>query len=176
MPTMRIVTLCAALLACAHTQEQPVAAAPKPEPVAQPAPPPAAVAPAPVEVKPIEPAIVSEVPAGSVYFAFDKSYLDEQARATLQKLAASASVSGAKVRIEGNCDERGSNEYNIGLGQRRADAAKTYLANLGVAPDAITAISYGEERPKMPGHDEASWRENRRADVFVSVPPRVSQR
>ena len=116
------------------------------------------------------------MPAGSVYFAFDKSYLNEESRATLEKLAGAAALSGTKLRIEGNCDERGSNEYNIGLGQRRADAAKNYLVNLGVAAGSITTISYGEERPKLLGHDEESWRENRRADVFISAPPRVSQR
>ena len=177
MPRIGALAICAALFACAHTHEPPPVAAPKPEPVAQPSPPPAAVpAPAPAPVKPVEPAVVAEVPAASIYFDFDKYFLKEGSRAALEKVAGVASVAGTKVRIEGNCDERGSNEYNIGLGQRRADAAKNYLVRLGVPADSITTISFGEEKPKMTGHDEESWRENRRDDVFVIAPPRVSQR
>lgn len=176
--TLRILALCAALVACAHTQEPAPVVAPRPEPVAQPAPPPA-VAPAPTpvpEVKPVQPAIVAEVPAASIYFAFDKSFLTEESRAALEKLVGIASASGTKVRIEGNCDERGSVEYNIGLGQRRADSAKSYLVRLGVPAGNIATISFGEERPKLLGHDEASWRENRRDDVFILPAPKVSLR
>ena len=70
-----------------------------------------------------------------------------------------------KVRIEGNCDERGSGQYNLALGQRRADAAKKYLATLGVQSPQITAISFGAEKPKATGHDEDAWKQNRRDDV-----------
>jgi len=70
-----------------------------------------------------------------------------------------------KVRIEGNCDERGSEQYNLALGQRRADAAKKYLAGLGVQSPQITAISFGAEKPKAQGHDEEAWKQNRRDDV-----------
>ncbi|MGZ6124921.1 MAG: OmpA family protein [Myxococcales bacterium] len=171
----------AALLACAHAQPTAEATPPKPEPIAQPTPPPAtepvpAPPPAMPEVKPAEPAPVVEVPAARLYFAFDQSFLNEDARAALARLVDSASVPGARVRIEGNCDERGSVEYNIGLGQRRADAAKSYLVRLGVPEAGISTISYGEERPSLLGHDEESWRENRRDDVFVLPPAKVSVR
>src|SRR2546422_301333 len=81
------------------------------------------------------------------------------------------------IRIEGNCDERGSREYNLALGQRRADAAKKYLTDLGLAADRITTISYGKERPRAPGHDEEAWKENRRDDLVPSSQTRnaVSQ-
>ena len=69
-----------------------------------------------------------------------------------------------KVRIEGNCDERGSEQYNLALGQRRAEAARKYLDNLGVKHEQITAISFGAERPKAQGHDEEAWKQNRRDD------------
>ena len=70
-----------------------------------------------------------------------------------------------KVRIEGNADERGSGQYNLALGQRRADSAKKYLDNLGVKTEQITAISFGSEKPKATGHDEEAWKQNRRDDV-----------
>jgi peptidoglycan-associated lipoprotein len=149
----------------------PQAAAPQPAPaeIAQPPAPVAPVEPVAQAVKPAEP----EGPVASIYFAFDKYDLTEVSRARLAHTLDAANVAGAKVRIEGNCDERGSNEYNLALGQRRADAARNYLVRMGVPADRIQAISYGEERPKMLGHDEESWRENRRADVFVTAPPVV---
>ncbi len=161
-----------ALLACAHAKPAEEAAVQKqPEPVAQPTPPPPVVA--PVE-KPAPPPKVTEEVAkpyvpqveAALYFAFDKSDLTSQSRNDLQAVADKAK-SGALIRIEGNCDERGTSEYNIGLGQRRADAAKKYLVNLGLDASKITTISYGKERPKMLGHDPESWRENRRDDIFI---------
>ncbi|HEY6908038.1 MAG TPA: OmpA family protein [Myxococcales bacterium] len=134
------------------------------------------------EVKPAVPAppeipkVVEIKPTASIYFAFDQSLLTEESRNVLSGLVAASTAPGATIRIEGNCDERGSVEYNIGLGQRRADAAKSYLVRLGVPAASITAISFGEERPKMPGHDEESWRENRRDDVFVKAAPALSAR
>jgi peptidoglycan-associated lipoprotein len=75
------------------------------------------------------------------------------------------------LRIEGNCDERGSEEYNIALGQRRADAAKKYLLRMGERGTQISTISYGEDRPRAKGHDEDAWRQNRRDDF---IPDRTS--
>ena len=102
----------------------------------------------------------------SVFFEFDSAQLSKEAQ---EKLSAVADILAKhpelKVRIEGNADERGSEQYNLALGQRRADSAKKYLANLGVKPDQITSISFGAEKPKNPGHDEAAWKENRRDDV-----------
>ena len=74
----------------------------------------------------------------------------------------------AKIRIEGNCDERGTSEYNLALGQKRAEAAKGFLKGLGIAENRMETISYGEERPLDSGHDEAAWAKNRRVD-FVPV-------
>src|SRR5438105_2999 len=106
--------------------------------------------------------------ATSVYFGFDSSELSAQARDTLQAFFDLAQQRpDQNLRIEGNCDERGTREYNLALGQRRADAAKTYLLNLGLEPSRITTISYGEERPRAPGHDKAAWRQNRRDDLMA---------
>lgn len=104
-----------------------------------------------------------------VYFNFDSSDLSEEARGSLSKNAEYLSrQAGIKVRIEGNCDERGSDDYNMALGERRAKSAKDYLVNLGIASDRLTTISYGEEKPADQGHDEAAWAKNRR-DEFVIV-------
>ena len=102
----------------------------------------------------------------SVFFEFDSATLTKDAQ---DRLSAVANVLTAhpelKVRIEGNCDERGSEQYNLALGQRRADSAKKYLAGLGVTAQQITAISFGAEKPKAQGHDEEAWKQNRRDDV-----------
>ncbi len=102
----------------------------------------------------------------SVFFEFDSAILTKDAQ---EKLTNVANVLTAhpelKVRIEGNCDERGSGQYNLALGQRRADSAKKYLAGLGVQSPQITAISFGAEKPKATGHDEEAWKQNRRDDV-----------
>jgi peptidoglycan-associated lipoprotein len=72
-----------------------------------------------------------------------------------------------RTRIEGNCDERGTNEYNLALGERRAESAKNFLLSLGISPDRIETISYGEERPLAAGHNEDSWAQNRRDDFVI---------
>ena len=101
----------------------------------------------------------------AVYFAFNSSSLDKAARETLQKDV--ALLKGKTVKIEGHCDERGSDEYNLALGERRAHAAEQYLITLGFPADRLSIISYGKERPAASGHDEASWAKNRRAEVVV---------
>src|SRR6266436_4208446 len=102
----------------------------------------------------------------SVFFEFDSAILTKDAQ---EKLTNVANVLNAhpelKVRVEGNCDERGSGQYNLALGQRRADSAKKYLAGLGVQSRQITAISFGAEKPKATGHDEEAWKQNRRDDL-----------
>jgi len=101
----------------------------------------------------------------SIYFDFDKSDLKPEAQSTLKKKADWLRRNpGYSLRIEGNCDERGTNEYNLALGERRAATAKKFLAALGMAEDRISIISYGEERPVDPGHNEAAWAKNRRDD------------
>ncbi len=105
-----------------------------------------------------------------VFFAFDSAALDESARAVLDKQAAwLLAHPDVTVTIEGHADERGTREYNLALGERRAAAVKNYLAAKGVAPERMLTISYGEERPVDPGHNEAAWALNRRAVTVVNV-------
>lgn len=106
--------------------------------------------------------------AESVYFDFDKSFIKLEFRPVLQEKAAFLKdYPDMRVRIEGNCDERGTNEYNLALGDRRSDSAKNFLISLGIAADRIETISYGEERPRALGHNEDSWSQNRRDDFML---------
>ena len=104
----------------------------------------------------------------NIYFAFDDFSLDERAKKTLVENAAwMINNQQKKIVIEGHCDERGTEEYNIALGERRANSAKRYLINLGVNADQLSTISYGEERPADPGHDESAWAKNRRGAFVI---------
>jgi len=106
-----------------------------------------------------------------IYFDFDSSSLSDAARETLTKnVAALKKESAANIRIEGNCDESGSAEYNLALGERRAKSAQQYLIALGVKPDRLSTMSYGKEKPAVQGSDEAAGTKNRR-DEFVVVTP-----
>jgi peptidoglycan-associated lipoprotein len=103
----------------------------------------------------------------NIYFDFDSYKLTEADRSILAKNAGFMKKdAAAKVRIEGNCDERGSDEYNLALAQKRAEAARQYLVTMGIAADRLSVISYGKEKPVDPGHDENAWAKNRR-DEFV---------
>ncbi len=103
-----------------------------------------------------------------LHFEFDQYDLGTEARRTLEDLAQALKANPAfAIRIEGHADERGTTEYNLALGERRAQAAKDYLVSLGVPADRIETISYGEERPLDPGHDELAWALNRRAHFLV---------
>jgi peptidoglycan-associated lipoprotein len=104
-----------------------------------------------------------------IHFAFDKYDLDDKSRAILKENAAYLKVHPvSRIEIEGHCDERGSNAYNISLGERRAQATKSYLISLGVDESQIRTISYGEERPFCFESNEACWYQNRRAHFLVS--------
>ena len=104
-----------------------------------------------------------------VYFAFDSSFIDAEAERILaQKATWLQDNAGASVQIEGHCDERGTSDYNLALGERRANAVQQYLAVLGIADDRLSTISYGEEQPLDPGHDEAAWSRNRRAHFVIN--------
>jgi len=104
-----------------------------------------------------------------IYFDFDSADLSQSARTALtQNAALLAKEPAVDIRIEGNCDEHGSAEYNLALGERRAQAAKSYLVTLGVNDKRLSTISYGKERPVARGHDEESWRSNRRDEFVVS--------
>jgi len=105
----------------------------------------------------------------SVFYDFDKYTLRSEYTPLVQANAEYLKDhSSAKVRIEGNCDERGSRSYNLALGQRRADAVKKAIELLGVSDKRIETVSYGEEKPKAKGHDESAWSENRRSDLVYS--------
>ncbi len=107
--------------------------------------------------------------AENVFFDFDKSELKPEARAILVKKAEwLRNNSEFSVRIEGHCDERGTNEYNLALGERRANAAWKFLNALGISGSRMTTISYGEERPADPKHNESAWSKNRR-DEFKLI-------
>jgi len=110
----------------------------------------------------------TSAPLLPIYFDFDKSNIRQDQRARIEKNASFLKQNkAAKVRIEGNCDERGTNEYNMALGERRALSAKKYLMNLGIHEDRMHTISFGEEKPLLHGHDEYSWAQNRRDDLVV---------
>lgn len=102
----------------------------------------------------------------AVYFDYDRSAVRDDARAVMQANAAYLKANPAvKVRIEGNCDERGTVEYNQALGQRRAASAKKYLVDMGVSGKRISLLSYGKEKPVCQDGTENCWQENRRADI-----------
>ncbi len=108
-----------------------------------------------------------EVVAGleRIFFDFDQFTLTDAARRVLaQNAKYLAANSGVQVVIEGHCDDRGSDEYNLALGESRALAAKSYLESLGISPSRLSVISYGEEKPLDAGTGEASWSRNRRAE------------
>jgi len=105
----------------------------------------------------------------TVYFDYDKSDLRQDARDGLSKNAdfILKSAAGTKIQIEGHCDERGSAEYNMALGESRAKSVQKYLTTLGVKADSLSIISYGKEKPAVKGGDEAAWAKNRRAEFVV---------
>jgi len=108
----------------------------------------------------------SKPSTNSVYFAFDSSALDAAGSATLDAYAAWLNGhGGVRVTVEGNCDQRGSREYNLALGQQRADSVKDYLVAHGVSASRIDTVSFGEERPACTGTGEACWAQNRHADI-----------
>lgn len=103
-----------------------------------------------------------------VYFEFDSATLLAEAQEVLKRKAVWLRANaGASVIVEGHCDERGTNEYNLALGDRRAEASKRFMADLGIAGSRLTTISYGEERPVDAGHNEEAWAKNRRAHFVI---------
>lgn len=111
-------------------------------------------------------------PLKDIFFEFDRADLRSDARDTLRANADWLKTNpSARIEIEGHCDERGTNEYNLALGAKRAQSAKDYLVSLGIAGDRLSTISYGEEIPVCREHEESCWRQNRRAR-FVIIPGR----
>ncbi|MFZ2586511.1 MAG: peptidoglycan-associated lipoprotein Pal [Alphaproteobacteria bacterium] len=104
-----------------------------------------------------------------VYFDYDSAAISDSAAATLQQFATFSKDNAVKgVTLEGHADERGTREYNLALGDRRAVAVKKYLAGLGVDAGSMTTVSFGKERPAMDGHDEAAWAKNRRGVIVLN--------
>ena len=150
-----------ALAACAH---QAAEAPPAPPVVAQAAPP---VAEASDQNKADDTAELKRILSGPIaHFEFDQAQLTSESRQKLQTLATALKAHpAARIRVEGNCDELGTTEYNLALGQRRAEVARKYLVDLGVASSRGETISYGEGHPVAQGHDAESHAQNRRDDV-----------
>jgi peptidoglycan-associated lipoprotein len=166
----------------------------KKSPVVEPqAPPPADVAPPPQSVAPPTPRIINEAtptvppvrddaltssslddlnrnsPLKPVFYLLDSSDIDPAAKAALDENAAVLKQHATwVVTVEGHCDERGTAEYNLALGDRRAAAAVAYLRSLGIAADRMKTVSYGKEFPFDAGHDEAAWSKNRRAHFVIT--------
>jgi peptidoglycan-associated lipoprotein len=114
--------------------------------------------------------INKDSPLRAVFFAYDSDALDEVARSTMTANADILRKYAAWViTIEGHCDERGTAEYNLELGDRRAQAVKNYMVSLGIAADRLKTVSYGSEFPFVPGHDEKSWSQNRRAHFMLTA-------
>jgi len=156
--------------ACCCTEDVVVAPKPAPAPVVVPAPPPPPPAPVPVPVPVVvpKPVVVPPPPPpapaqlGDIYFDFDKSVVRKDATPELKKVAAWMKANPTKgVVAEAHADEKGTNKYNIALGQRRADAAKKALVKLGVNPARIKAVSYGKDKPLVAGSNDKAWAKNR---------------
>jgi peptidoglycan-associated lipoprotein len=180
----------AAVAACGPKKPTTGAPAPTPFPTAgapatTPAPPPAPPkeAPAPPLIVPPDPGITTgdpltraaiedinkDSPLKPVFFAYDSDVLDEVARKTMASNAEVMKKYGTWViTIEGHCDERGTAEYNLALGDRRAIAAKNYMVTLGIAADRLRTVSYGNEFPFDPAHEESAWSLNRRAHFMLT--------
>ena len=113
-------------------------------------------------------AAIQQITDGRVLFAFDKFDIKPEYKEMLKaKADLMKQFPSVRVRIEGNCDERGTQEYNLALGERRARAAYEYLVMLGVSPSQLEMISYGKENPAVQGTGEAVWSQNRRDDFTV---------
>ena len=160
-----LVLVISGLLFTVGCQKKTVSQAKAPAPAPAPAPAAKQAAPAPVT-----PSVTGwNLAQNNVYFEFDKSTLTPMAQDTLMRHAAWLRANtDVTVTIEGHTDERGTNEYNLALGDRRADSAKAFLVDLGIASSRLTTISYGEERPLCTQQNEECWAKNRRAHFVVN--------
>jgi peptidoglycan-associated lipoprotein len=180
-------TLCLVLglLAAACGKPQQVAQTPPPPMATAPANPPAPPPPPPAPTAAPTPRALTEEelfarksldelnkerPLGDVFFDLDQSTIKDEGRAALNTNAAWLKRwSNTRISIEGHCDERGTAEYNLGLGERRANAVKAYLVDLGVAGDRITVVSKGKEAPFCTQSNESCWQENRRGHFIITA-------
>ncbi|MBU5612127.1 OmpA family protein [Geomonas azotofigens] len=160
----------------ATTQQAAPAPVQAPAPVSQATPTTTALPSTAIKAEPIQsqPAPLTQKEAAlvgaleKIYFDFDSDVLSDAARKTLTDNYAKLKGSNVKIRIEGNCDERGSDEYNLALSERRAQAAMKYLVALGIPASRLSTIGYGEEKPAVSGHDEAAWSKNRRDEFSIN--------
>src|SRR5690606_4369061 len=163
-------------------KKTPPTPAPPPPSPAEPAPPPTPPPPPPPPAKPPElteeeifarktlEQLNAERPLGDVFFDLDQSTLRDEGRATLQKNAEwLRRWTSTKVTVEGHCDNRGTSEYNLALGERRAQAVKDYLVSLGIAEDRIFTVSKGEESPFCTENTEECWQQNRRGHFIITA-------
>jgi peptidoglycan-associated lipoprotein len=151
--------------ACSH-QQQPAANPATARVIALPTPK-APAQPAPVAVAETPPDTSKMKEGDAIYFDFDSSLLRDDARPVLQTVAQHLRGSSQSLQIQGNCDETGTVEYNLALGEQRAKTAREYLLHMGVRGDRMATISYGSQRPRYPGHDEEAHAKNRRDDFVV---------
>ena len=176
--------LVVSLGAAACTKKAPAPAPPPPEPAAAPAAPPAPPPPPPAPAPAAPRALTeeelfaqktleqlnAEKPLGDVFFDLDQSTIREDGRATLTANATwMKRWSNTRITIEGHCDARGTAEYNLGLGERRAQAVKAYLVSLGIAADRVTTVSKGKESPVCTDKNEACWQRNRRGGSIITA-------
>jgi peptidoglycan-associated lipoprotein len=187
-PLFSTIALCSALAlaaaGCGKKVPPPAPAQPPPTPTTAPTPPPAPPPPPPAPLPPPAPRPVSEDeifgrksvdqlnaerPLDDVYFDLDKAEIRDDARSSLQKDADWLKKWGStRVTLEGHCDSRGSAEYNLGLGSRRATAVKDYLVNLGVPAGRIVVVSKGKEQPVCGDETESCWQQNRRGHFIIT--------
>jgi peptidoglycan-associated lipoprotein len=169
---LALAALAAAALAACASHPPPPPAAPVPPPPQEAPPPPPYEAPPPPEARGPVPGSERDfiINVGDrVYFDFNAAEIRADADPVLDGQSAwLRRYPDVRVRIEGNCDERGTREYNFALGARRADAVRAYLIAHGVAPGRITTISYGKEQPIDPGHDEAAWAKDRNGHTAIT--------
>ena len=175
--------LAMALAACGKKPPPPPPMPPPPPPAETapppPPPPPPAPTPAPESRVPTEDEIFARMsleelnakkPLGDVFFALDSSDLPDEARASLQKNSEYMKRwSSLKISVEGHCDERGTAEYNLALGERRASAVRTYLTSLGVGGDRVTVVSKGKEQPFCNERAEGCYSQNRRGHFLITA-------
>jgi peptidoglycan-associated lipoprotein len=162
---LAVLALATGTVGCAKKAVEAPPAPPAPPPTEEPAPP--APAPPPATEEPA-PAPLQQGDLQPVFFDFDSDALTGSGRATLDANAKLLRDNPtAQITIEGHCDERGTVEYNLALGERRAQSARDYLVNAGIDAARIQLISYGKERPFDPGHTEEAWDKNRRAHFVL---------